>query len=86
MLLCYLLRHRDKNSDDEYFLTVFNNTGIVRSVEEGEYGLKEAEKTVQVELKDGRKLAALYGNFKIEEIDGKYYITVPAGELFFGKF
>ena len=76
----------NKNSDDEYFLTVFNNTGIVRSVEEGEYGLKEAEKTVQVELKDGRKLAALYGNFRIEEIDGKYYITVPAGELFFGKF
>ena len=76
----------NKNSDDEYFLTVFNNTGIVRSVEEGEYGLKEAEKTVQVELKDGTKLAALYGNFRIEEIDGKYYITVPAGELFFGKF
>ena len=41
---------------------------------------------MQVELKDGRKLAALYGNFRIEEIDGKYYITVPAGELFFGKF
>ncbi len=76
----------NKNSDDEYFLTVFNNTGIVRSVEDGEYGLKEAEKTVQVELKDGRKLSALYGNFRIEEIDSKYYITVPAGELFFGKF
>ena len=76
----------NKNSDDEFFLTVFNNTGIVRSVEDGEYGLKKAEKTVQVELKDGRKLSALYGNFRIEEIDSKYYITVPAGELFFGKF
>lgn len=76
----------NKNSDDEYFLTVFNNTGIIRSVEEGEYGLKEAEKTVQVELKNGRKLSALYGNFRIEETDGKYYITVPAGELFIGKF
>ena len=76
----------NKNTDDEYFLTVLNNTGIVRSVEDGEYGLKEAEKTVQVELKDGRKLSALYGNFRIEETDGKYYITVPAGELFIGKF
>ncbi len=76
----------NKNPEGEYFLTVFNNTGIVRSVEEGEYGLKEAEKTVQVELKDGRKLSALYGNFRIEETDGKYYITVPAGELFIGKF
>ncbi len=76
----------NKNSDGEFFLTIFNNTGIVRSVKSGEYGLKEAEKTVQVELKDGRKLAALYGNFNIEETDGKYYITVPAGELFFGKF
>ena len=76
----------NKNSDGEYFLTIFNNTGIIRSVEDGEYGLKEAEKTVQVELKGGRKLSALYGNFKIEETDGKYFITVPAGELFFGKF
>lgn len=76
----------NKNSDDEYFLTVFNNTGIVRSVADGEYGLKEAEKTVQVELKDGRKLSPLYGKFRIEEIDSKYCITIPAGELFFGKF
>ena len=76
----------NKNSDDEYFLTIFNNTGIVRSVADGEYGLKEAEKTVQVELKDGRKLLALYGNFNMEENDSKYYITVPAGELFFGRF
>ncbi len=76
----------NKNSDDEYFLTVFNNTGIVRSVKEGEYGLKEAEKTVQVELKDGRTLSALYGNFRIEETDGKYFITVPAGEMFIGRF
>ena len=29
---------------------------------------------------------ALYGSFKIEETCGKYCITVPAGELFFGKF
>ena len=76
----------NKNSNDEYFLTVFNNTGIIRSVEEGEYGLKEAEKTVKVELKNGRKLSALYGSYRIEESGEKYYITVPAGELFFGKF
>ena len=76
----------NKNAVDEYFLTVFNNTGIVRSVKDGEYGLKEAEKTVQVELKDGRRFSEFYGNFKIEEYNGKYYITVPAGELFFGKF
>ena len=76
----------NKTSDNDYYLTVFNNTGIIRSVEDGEYGLKEAEKTVQVEIKDGRKLTALFGNYIIKEDNGKYYITVPAGELFIGKF
>ena len=76
----------NKNSNNEYCLTVFNNTGIVRTVKDGEYSLKEAEKTVCVELKDGRKLSAIYGNFEIKETDGKYYITVPAGEMFIGKF
>jgi len=76
----------NKNSDNDYFISIFNNTGIIRSVEEGEYGLKEAEKTVSVELKNGRSLSGLYGEYKIEKADDKYYITVPAGEMFFGRF
>lgn len=76
----------NKNSDGEYFIAIFNNTGIVRSVEEGEYKLKEAEKTVEVVLKNERNLSALYGEFDIEKKENKYCITIPAGEFFFGKF
>lgn len=75
-----------ENAAGEHYLALFNNTGIVRSVEEGEYGLQEAEKAASVTLKGGRTLKALYGPRPAEVQNGSYRITVPAGELFIGKF
>lgn len=76
----------NRNYKNEYYLTIFNNTGIIRSVYDGEYGLKEAEKTVEVEIKNGRSLKILEGNSSIHSENKKVYVTVPAGEFFFGKF
>lgn len=75
-----------KNSDGSYYLTIMNNTGISRSVEKGETTLREAEKTVKIEIKDNRSLTKLEGDATIELENGKYYVTVPAGEFFFGRF
>lgn len=76
----------NESTDGHYYLTIFNNTGIIRSVEKGEIRLKEAEKTVKVFLKDGRSLTALEGDPEISYEDGVYYVTIPAGGFFFAKF
>lgn len=76
----------NENRAGECYLTIFNNTGIVRSVNDGEIQLKEAEKTVCVTLKDKRKLTMLEGDGNIVCENGRYFITVPAGGYFFGRF
>lgn len=75
----------NKSSDGKYYLTVFNNTGIIRSVQDGELCLKEAEKTVSVSVKDFRQLTMLEGDAVIRKENGLYFITVPAGGFFFGS-
>ncbi len=76
----------NKNEKGKYYLTVFNNTGIIRSVEKGEIKMKEAEKTVFVQIKDGRQLTMLEGDSAISADGDGYYVTVPAGGFFFGSF
>lgn len=76
----------NKCGDGGYYLTVFNHSGVVRSLEEGEYVLPEATHTVAVELDKGHTLTPLEGSKNITFEDGKYYITLEGGDYFFGRF
>ena len=76
----------NKRGEDGYYLTVFNHSGVVRSVAEGESVLPEAEKIAVIELKDGKTLIPLEGSDKIVYKDGKYHVILAGGEWLFAKF
>ena len=72
-----------------YYLTIFNNNGIYRSVEEGEIKLPEAEKTVTLKMNKGfedRKLKVLEGDGILTEKENEYTLTLPAGGFMFMEF
>lgn len=69
-----------------YYLTVFNHSGVVRSVAEGEYTLSEAAKTVTLSFKNESSPALLECDGKLSREDGVYRLTVPAGGFAFIKF
>lgn len=72
---------------DCYYLTIFNHSGVLRSVEEGERYLPEADRTVEVVFKNASNvLTKLEGNGTLTLQDGKTLVYVPAGGWFFGKF
>ena len=69
-----------------YYLTVFNHSGVERSVEKGEYTLPEAEKTATVTFKGEVSPTLLEGDGRLSLEDGTYRITIPAGGFAFIKF
>lgn len=69
-----------------YYLTVFNHSGVERSVAEGEYTLPEAEKTVSLSFKNDPSPALLEGDGRLSLENGTYRLTVPAGGFAFIKF
>ncbi len=69
-----------------YYLTVFNHSGVVRSVAEGEYTLPEAKKTVTVSFKNEASPTVLEGKGTLSKEAGAYRLTIPAGEFTFIKF
>lgn len=76
----------NKSDNGHYYLMIFNHNGVVRTAENGETTLKEADKTVTVECKDNRTLTMLEGDSEIKCENGISYVSVPAGGWFFGKF
>ena len=76
----------NKRGEDGYYLSVFNHSGVTRSVAEGEKVLPEAAKIAVIELKDGRELIPLEGSDKIVFKNGKYHVILAGGEWFFAKF
>ena len=73
--------------DGKHYLTVFNHSGIVRGIEEGEYGLPEATRTVEITLKDSaRTLRKLEGEGTLKKREGKYFATLAAGEFILLEF
>ena len=69
-----------------YYLTVFNHSGVERSVEKGEYTLPEAEKTATVTFKGEVSPALLEGDGRLSLENDTYRITIPAGGFAFIKF
>ncbi len=78
----YFVNRLDK---DRYYLTIMNNAGVTRSVEEGERYLSEADAVATVSLKDNAQLFALEGNGTVKKDSDKYFVEVPAGGWFFGE-
>ena len=76
----------NERGEDGYYLSVFNHSGVVRTVESGEKILPDATTTITVQLNDGKVLTRLEGSESVEFKDGKYYITINGGDWFFGKF
>ena len=66
-----------------YYLTVFNHSGVVRTVADGEKILPEADQTVIVSFKDNRIPRICAGAGTIELCNGRYHLTVPAGDYAF---
>lgn len=63
-----------------YYLTVFNNSGVMRSVAGGEQLLSEARKTVTVTAKEGAlTLCEQNGSLLTRTGEREYSLTVPAG-------
>ena len=71
---------------DGWLLVMFNNSGIERSVEKGEYILPEGTRKAAVKLKDGQKLNTLEGTKDIYFENGTYYIKLQPGAWFLAKF
>lgn len=71
---------------DKFYLAIFNNFGIKRTIAEGETVLPDSERTVKVTIKQGRKLNALEGKAVVSLQNDVYNITVSGGDWFFGEF
>lgn len=62
-----------------YYLSVFNHSGVVRSVSEGEYTLPEATKTVSITFKNNAVVTLCEGEGDLKQDGNRYLLTVPAG-------
>ncbi len=72
--------------DGGYYLIIFNHSGVIRSVEKGEYTLPEADCTARIRLKTESSLVRLEGAEISVCENGEYVAEIPAGGWFFGKF
>lgn len=69
-----------------YYLTVFNHSGIQRTVAKGEYPLPEAQTTVTLSFKGGQTPQLCEGKARLQKTALGYELTIPAGEWAFIKF
>ncbi len=79
------ITHNEECGD--YYVLFLNNSGIERSVADGERYLEDGGISVEVTIAEGRKLSVIEGNGAVSPIDGeRYRIEIPAGGWLFGKF
>ena len=71
---------------DGWLLVMFNNSGIERSVEKGEYVLPEGTREVAVRLKNGQNLNVLEGTKDIQFENGAYHFELQPGDWFLAEF
>lgn len=70
---------------DGWYLTVFNNDGIDKSVDGGEVQIKDARRVAVIDIKNRSSLTGLEGCRDITLTDGKYCVPIDAGDYFFAK-
>ena len=71
--------------DGTVFVMLTNNSGVERTVANGEKQIPSAAETVTVRVRDGRPLHALEGDSTVSCADGVYHVRIPAGGWFFGR-
>ena len=69
-----------------FYLTVFNHSGVTRSVEEGEKVDPESTVTVSVTFKNGAVPALLEGDAELKCDGDKYLLSVKGGSFGFIRF
>jgi len=74
------------NAADGWLLVMFNNSGIERSVEKGEYILPEGTREATVRLKNGQKLNILECANDIHFENDTYHIELQPGAWFLAEF
>lgn len=73
-------------TDNSRLLVMFNNSGVERSVEKGEYTLPEGTRIAEVRLKNGQELTVLESSGNVSFENGRYNIEINPGEWFLAKF
>lgn len=73
-------------TDNSRLLVMFNNSGVERSVEKGEYTLPEGTRNAEVRLKNGQELTVLESSGNVSLENGRYNIEINPGEWFLAKF
>ena len=69
-----------------WLLVMFNNSGVHRSVEKGEYILPEGAATVTVRLKNARELQVLEGTTALARDGETYHFTLSGGDWWLAAF
>ena len=77
-----------KNAETgEQYVLVMNNSGVIRTIEEGEILMPEGEINVSLTMKNGESLCQLEGNGSIvKKEENNYQLSIPSGGWFFAKF
>lgn len=81
--LHWLVNERDGGG---YYLTVFNNIGIERTVAKGEIALPQGGRSAKVTFRNGAVPTMLEGNGRLEQEGDDYRLTLPAGGFAFIVF
>lgn len=79
------MKQLTRTKDGTVYLLLTNNSGVSRTVADGEILLPDAAETVTVQTKNEQTLTMLEGDGTISRgEDGLYRVEIPAGGWFFG--
>ena len=73
-------------TDKEWLISIFNNNGVLRSVEKGETLDDTAGVSAEMVLKNGGELKWLDGSRQATQNDGVWRVALPAGGWFIASF
>lgn len=80
------MKQLTRTEDGAYCVMLLNNSGVTRSVAEGERRLPEGKTEVRIQPKLGLKLVPLEGDGCLTRLDdGSYHVSLPAGGWFFAR-
>ena len=74
-----------ENSDGEQYVLLLNNSGVARSVADGEVYLPEGALSAMLTAADGKTLCKLEGNGTVTTDDNGCHISIPSGGWLFAK-